>query len=92
MTIFRLVRIAASASLLTLSIAGCVVAGGYGGNVGVGVDYYEPVGGVYGAWGPGYQVGPYRDRGHFWGGGAGHHAYHSAAPGRSVPSIPFHSR
>jgi len=80
--------------LLVLPLTACVVAGGgygYDGNASVGVDYYEPVGGVYGVWGPGYQVGPYRDGGHFHGGN-GVHPYRSAAPGRSVPSIPSHSR
>jgi len=82
--------------MLALLLAACVVAGGgygYGDDVGVGVGYYEPVGGVYGMWGPGYQVGPYRDGGHLRGGGGpGVHAYRPAATGRSMPSIPSHSR
>jgi hypothetical protein len=99
MNIFLLRRlvIVATTGLLALPMTACVtdVGGGYGygGNVAVGVDYYEPVGGVYGAWGPGYQVGPYRGGGHAWGGGGGRaHAYRPAAAGRSMPSIPSHSR
>jgi len=76
---------------------GCVVAGGgygYDGNVGVGVgvDYYEPVGGYYGNWEPGYQVGPYRDGGRRFDGDRGSHAYRSAPGSRSMPSIPSRSR
>lgn len=76
--------------------SGCVVGGGYGydGNVGVGVDYYEPVGVEYGGWGRGYRVAPFR-------GGGDHrtdrndshpHAYRSAPESHSAPSIPSRSR
>jgi hypothetical protein len=75
---------------------GCAVTagGGYGydGGVGVGLDYYEPLGFDYGGWGPGYGVGPFRGGGHRpdRGGGANPpgHAYRPSAPSRSVPSIP----
>ena len=50
-----------SAALMTL-LSGCVVDGmsySYGGDVDVGVDYYQPAGSVVvGNWGPGYHVGP----------------------------------
>jgi hypothetical protein len=79
-----------------LCSASCIVPdGGYGYNdgaaVGVGVDYYEPYGGYYGGWGPGYRVGPSRggDHGGYRGGDHGPpHAYRSAPPSRSMPSIP----
>ncbi|MFJ2990839.1 hypothetical protein ACIPF8_23540 [Collimonas sp. NPDC087041] len=76
--------------------AGCAVSdGGYGGygysgGVGVGLDYYEPFGGDYGGWGPGYQVGPFRGGGDHRGGGGrgGQHAFRSAPASHSMPSIP----
>ena len=89
----RLSATFAVSSLAAIARAACVVAGGgpgYGGDVGVG--YYEPVGGVYGIWGPGYEVGPYRDGSHGWGGGHGQHAYRGSGGGRSVPSIPSRGR
>ena len=85
----------AMSSLAAAALAACVVAGGgpgYGGDVDVGVGYYEPFGGVYGSWGPGYQIGPYRDGGHGRFGGGGSHPYRSAGGGRSAPSIPSHPR
>ncbi len=50
-------------AVLASLLFGCVADGGgyaYGGaDVDVGVDYYQPVGGVVvGGWGPGYRVGP----------------------------------
>ncbi len=64
----RLVKLALAGVALSavFGLAACAVdAGpgyGYGGpSVGVGVDYYEPYGAVYGGWEPGYYVGPYRD-------------------------------
>jgi len=82
-------------------LSGCVVEGGggyaYGGDVDVGVDYYQPVGGVVvGGWGPGYHVGPPRrggddHRGPGPGGNSGGHTYRPAPPGRSAPSLPSHS-
>jgi hypothetical protein len=91
-------------SALTLAIglcagvlSGCVAeGGGYGYNdnvaVGVGLDYYEPYGAVYGGWGPGYRVAPFRG-GDYHGvrGGAGH-AYRSAPASHAMPSIPSGSR
>jgi hypothetical protein len=84
--------------LFTVLASGCVVpAGGYGydDGVGIGVDYYEPYGAVYGGWGTGYYVGPYRDGGHRPGRGGGHqpqHAYTPAPASHSMPSIPSRSR
>jgi hypothetical protein len=92
----------AGAIVFAVLLSGCVVGGGYGGGydgdvgVGVGVDYYEPAGVVYGGWGPGYHVGPYRggergrDVGHARGGGS--HAYRAAPASHSIPSIPSGSR
>ncbi|HEY8024442.1 MAG TPA: hypothetical protein VIF60_07750 [Burkholderiaceae bacterium] len=81
-------------------LVGCVVAGGGGyGNggggaeIGIGVDYYEPFGGVYGDWAPGYRVGPYRDGGHGRGeGGSRPHAYRPAPGSHPMPSIPGRPR
>jgi hypothetical protein len=85
--------------LLYVLLSGCVatVGGGgygYGDNVGVGLDYYEPYGTVYGGWGRGYHVGPTRgdrggDRGNPHGGS---HPYRSAPASHSAPSIPSRSR
>jgi len=83
---------------MTLS-PGCVVSGdgygyGYGGSVDIGVDYYEPFG-VYGGWGPGYRVGPFRDGGHRLSHGGGHprpHTYKAPPASHSIPSIPSRSR
>jgi hypothetical protein len=84
--------------LLAVLPSGCVVtSGGYGydGGVGIGLDYYEPYGGYYGGWEPGYLVVPSRggnyrpDRG---GGRLVPHAYRPAPASRAVPSIPSHSR
>jgi hypothetical protein len=78
--------------------SGCVVTGGgygYDGGVGIGVDYYEPYGGDYGGWGPGYRVGPSRDGNHRVDRGGGNplpHAYRPSPASRSVPSIPSRSR
>ena len=91
------------AGLFALLASGCAVydGGGYGyrSSVGIGIDYYEPFGGEYGGWGPGYRVAPFRggsarmDRGGEHrrdraGGHPGGHAYRSAPPSRSMPSIP----
>lgn len=75
-------KIGAVALLAAAALAACAVEGvGYGGGD-VGVSYvggfYEPFGYEYGGWGPGYRIGPPRNRG----GGRG------GAPGRGVPSIP----
>jgi hypothetical protein len=83
--------------LFTVLSFGCVVPGdgyGYNGDVGVGVDYYEPYGAYYGGWGPGYRVGPVRgennrtDRS----GRPTPHAYKAAPASRRVPSIPARRR
>jgi hypothetical protein len=82
--------------LFTALSSGCVVPGdGYDARVGIGLDYYEPFGAVYGGWGPGYNVGPYRDGGHGpdrRGGNSPPHAYRSAPASHSMPSIPSRSR
>jgi len=82
---------------LTVLMAGCVLTtdGGYGydDSGGVGADYYEPYGVVYGGWGPGYHVAPYRGGGRrpMEGGGHAHeHAYRPAPASRSMPSLPSH--
>jgi hypothetical protein len=72
---------------------------------GYGVDYYEPYGYVYGDWGPGYYVGPYRRGWHHDGGHDDHgpgvrpgprprppRPFRPAAPGRAMPSIPSRHR
>jgi squid-like protein/heterogeneous nuclear ribonucleoprotein A1/A3 len=73
---------------------GCVAEGGYGyaGGVGVGMDYYEPVGAIYGGWGPGYLVGPGRGGPYRGGGGGVAHSYRSSPAGHSAPSIPSGGR
>lgn len=95
-SLLRFSVIAFVIGLSSVSLSGCVVAdGGYGyggGGVGVGVDYYEPYGAIYGGWGPGYRVGPYRDGGRSDRGGGRAHAYRSAPASRSMPSIPSRSR
>ncbi|MDR3387974.1 MAG: hypothetical protein P4L92_13075 [Rudaea sp.] len=76
--------------------SGCAVSGGgygygyEGGGVSVGLDYYEPYGGYYGGWGPGYRVGPVRGGDHRRDarGGSTQHAYRSAPASHSAPSIP----
>ena len=80
-------------------LSGCVIGGGgYYGDGGIGVGYYEPYGVEYGGWGHGYQVAPFR-------GGDDHHrdgdyrstggggqvparAYKAAPASRPIPSIP----
>ncbi len=84
--------------LPTVLSSGCVVTGvgyGYDEGVGIGLDYYEPFGGYYGGWGPGYRVGPVRDGGHRSDRGGGHpppHAYRPATASRPMPSIPSRPR
>jgi len=84
------------AGALTLATTSCAVDGaGVDGSVGVGYvgGYYEPYGYDYGGWGPGYAVGPYRDRHGGFARGRGHApAFHPAPPGRSMPSIPSRGR
>jgi hypothetical protein len=93
----RSTTIALAVALFTAFSSGCAVTGdgygyGYDGNVDVGLDYYEPYGGYYGGWGPGYRVGPYREGGdHRPDQGGGHappHAYRPAPASHSMPSIP----
>jgi hypothetical protein len=74
--------------------SGCIATGGgygYDGNVGVGLDYYEPAGVMYGGWGGGYRVAPFRGGDHR-AAPSGGHAYRSAPASRSAPSIPSGSR
>jgi len=95
--------VALGAALLT-GLQGCVVGGGGyddgggyydgGADVSYDADFYEPYGYDYGGWGPGYRVGPFRGGDHRpdRGGARGAPAYRPAAPSRSMPSIPSHSR
>jgi hypothetical protein len=95
-----LVRWSAIALLLglfTVLSSGCVVPGdgyGYNGDVGVGVDYYEPYGAYYGGWGSGYRVGPIRGDNYRpdYGGRPIPRAYSAAPVSRPVPSIPARRR
>lgn len=94
-------RLAVLGLALLAGAAACAVTG-----VGVGYDggpeeyvggFYEPYGYDYGGWGRGYRVGPPRGdfHGDFRGGERGPgegHPYHSAPPGRSMPSIPGRPR
>ena len=93
--------LACAIGLFTALASGCVAPGGgygYDNGVGVGVDYYEPYGGYYGGWGPGYRVGP--SRGYDHGGGGyrgdggrpGGHSFRPPAASRSMPSIPSGGR
>jgi hypothetical protein len=78
----RSCKVGAIGVVALVTLAACVVGGGYDGDVGVGYvgGVYEPAGYVYGGWGPGYRVGPPR------GGGRG--------PGgrQAAPSIPHAAR
>lgn len=84
--------------LFTVMSSGCVVPGdgyGYDTRVSIGVDYYEPYGAFYGGWGPGYNVGPYRDGNYRSGRGGGRptpHAYRPAPESQSMPSLPSRPR
>jgi hypothetical protein len=84
--------------LLLLPVACAVTADGGYGDVGIGVDYYDPFAYDYGygGWGPGYRVAPFgpgvRRLGAGGGGGAPQHAYRPAAAGRSMPSLPAGGR
>jgi len=89
--------LAIEVGMLTVLSAGCVLSGGVGYDDGgvVGAAYYEPAGVVYGGWGPGYRVAPYRGDGHRTtgeGGRAPVHAYRPAPASRTMPSLPSHSR
>ena len=96
--LLRWSAIAFAIGLFTVLASGCVVTGGgygYDDGVGIGLDYYQPYGAVYGGWGPGYRVGPIRDgyqRPDRGGGQPAPHAYRSAPASRSMPSIPSRSR
>lgn len=107
MTISFLRRSAVALALggLTVLPSACVAPGpvsgpAYDNSVGVGVDYYEPYGYDYGAWGSGYLVGPYRDHGHHGNPGRGNpgrgnpgpHSYRSAPASHAMPSMPSASR
>ena len=91
--LLRWLALAFGVGTLTILLAGCIVPDGeYGYDDGVsdGVDYYEPYGVVYGGWGPGYHVAPYR-------GGrprrpdGGGHPYRPAPASHPMPSLPSHS-
>jgi hypothetical protein len=87
-----------SVGLLVIALLGCTVTGGglaYDGTVGVGLDYYEPLGFDYGGWGPDYGIGPYHDGGRRPDQGRGiapGHAFRPAPSSHSMPSIPSHAR
>ncbi len=96
---FARMRLAGLFLLAPLAVlpSACTVEPGYGygygdvsgGNVGLGIDYYEPFGFDYGGWGPGYRTGPPRGGARFGGGGPGFpHSYRSAPSSRAMPSIP----
>jgi hypothetical protein len=91
----RLLRwsaIACGIGLFAVLSVGCVVDGGgyaYDGGA-IGADYYEPYGAVYGGWGPGFHVAPFRGGDHRSAGGA--HAFRSAPASRPMPSIPSGAR
>jgi len=89
-------KMISAATLFTALLSGCIATGGgygygYDGNIGIGQDYYEPVGGYYGGWGHGYHVGPPRggyndhDRHNYHG---SPHSYRSPPPSHHMPSIP----
>jgi hypothetical protein len=89
--------VAAGAGLFAVILAGCVVpvGGGYeegGVGVGLGVDYYEPYGAIYGGWGPGFRVAPFRGGGerreNFNRSDGGQHSFRSAPASHAMPSIP----
>jgi len=90
----RLLRWSALACVIGLVavLVGCVVGGGgyvYDGGA-IGADYYEPYGAIYGAWGPGFNVAPFRGGDRRSAGGA--HAFRSAPASRPMPSIPSGAR
>jgi len=78
---------------LLATLTGCVVpVGEYdGGGPGYIGGYYEPYGYEYGAWGPGYWVGPPRGGDRRSASGA-HRTFRAAASHRATPSIPTRSR
>jgi hypothetical protein len=93
----RLAAVLMLSPLLLLPL-GCAVGvgDGYGGNVGIGLDYYEPFGFDYGGWGPGYNIGPplgggRTGRGNPGRGGPGR-GYRPAPGGHAMPSIPSGGR
>ena len=88
-------------ALLVAVSSSCAVSGGgygYNGNYGtsmdIGVGYYEPFGGSYGGWGPGYNVGPFRGGDHrsdsfnMHRGRSLQRAFRPAPSSHSMPSIP----
>lgn len=90
----RWAAVALGGAFVAFCASSCVgLAGdvGYGGDVGVGVDYYDPGPVIYGGWGPGYHVGPWRsgDRPRADPGRPAPH-YRAAPSARPVPSIPSH--
>jgi hypothetical protein len=91
----RWAAVALGTAFVTVASSCVGVAGdvGYGGDVGVGVDYYDPGPVIYGGWGPGYHVGPWRggDRPRVDAGRPAPH-YRAAPAGRAMPSIPSRGR
>jgi hypothetical protein len=82
---------------LTVLLSGCFwPGGGYYDGEDFGPGYYEPSGVVYGGWGPGYHVAPFRGGEHqrptSGGGHASTRAYRSAPASHAMPSIPSKSR
>jgi len=89
----------AAAIAVGISMAGCVVGGGYYDTdagydtdvtVGYSPGYLEPYGYALGGWGGGYRLGP--GRGGERRSPQGGHAYRSAPASRGTPSIPHGSR
>ncbi len=88
---YRLALVFVICTLMVL-LSGCILGGGgyYDGG-----GYYEPSGVVYGGWGPGYQVAPFRGGDHRppdRGGHASARAYRPAPASHSMPTIPSQSR
>jgi hypothetical protein len=89
----RHVRISALGILVVSALGGCAVSGGgYDGDVGVSVGYYEPFGYDYGGWGSGYHVGPAHGGERRPEQAAAGHNYRPAASSRRTPSIPTRPR
>jgi hypothetical protein len=97
-SLLRCLAIAFAVCALTGLLSGCVSTGGYYDDGGIGAAYYEPPDVVYGGWGPGYHVAPYRGDDHrdhhptSGGGRTSERAYRSAPASHSAPSIPSQPR
>lgn len=103
MKILRLSCLGLTFVVLTILFSGCVITDGgdgYYDGGDIGVTYYEPSGVIYGGWGPGYEVAPFRGSEHRHEvehratreGGHAARAYRSAPASHSIPSIPSRSR